>query len=104
LWIKVAPNTVLKRLADALTRISHSGGCHGDMTGSQRETQHDRALSRAFALRRKIGAEGGIGDYFEKPKGMHWRTFELTAERIYRAEKTLDEHTMLLIDRLRPSS
>ena len=71
---------------------------------SQRETPHDRSLSRAFALRRKIGAEGGIDDDFEKPKGMHWRTFESAMEKISRAEKTLDEHTMLLIDRLRRSS
>jgi hypothetical protein len=30
---------------------------------SQRETPRDRALSGAFALRRKLGADGGIGDY-----------------------------------------
>ena len=51
-----------------------------------------------------MGAEGGIGDYIEKPKGMHWRTFESAMEKIYRAEETLDAHTMLLFDRLRRSS
>ena len=53
---------------------------------SQRETPRDRALSGAFALRRKLGADGGIGDYVTKPKGMHWRTFERVMERIDRAE------------------
>jgi len=28
---------------------------------SQRETPGDRALSSAFALRRKLGADGGVG-------------------------------------------
>jgi hypothetical protein len=37
---------------------------------SQRESSRDRSLSRAFALRRKIGGEAGIGDYIPKPKGM----------------------------------
>jgi hypothetical protein len=59
---------------------------------SQRETPRDRALSGAFALRRKLGADGGIGDYVTKPKGMHWRTFERAMERIDRAEGIVDAH------------
>jgi len=59
---------------------------------SQRETPRDRALSGAFALRRKLGADGGIGDYVTKPKGMHWRTFERAMERIDRAEGIVDGH------------
>jgi hypothetical protein len=53
---------------------------------SQRETPRDRALSGAFALRRKLGADGGIGDYVTKPKGMH------AMERIDRAEGIVDGH------------
>lgn len=68
---------------------------------SQRETPRDRALSRAFALRRKLGADGGIGDYIAKPKGMHWRTFERALERVERAEDIVDMHTVLLLDRLK---
>jgi hypothetical protein len=67
---------------------------------SQRETPRDRALSGAFALRRKLGADGGIGDYVTKPKGMHWRTFERAVERIDRAEGIVARHTVLLLDRL----
>jgi hypothetical protein len=59
---------------------------------SQRETPRDRALSGAFALRRKLGADGGVGDYVTKPKGMHWRTFERAMERIDRAEGIVDGH------------
>jgi hypothetical protein len=67
---------------------------------SQRETPHDRALSRAFALRRRLGADGGIGDYVAKPKGMHWRTFERALERIDQAEDIVDRRTAVLLDRL----
>jgi hypothetical protein len=35
---------------------------------SQREAPHDRALRRAFKLRGKLGADGGIGDYVPKPE------------------------------------
>ena len=67
---------------------------------SQREAPHDHALSRAFTLRRKLGDDGGIGDYVTKPKGMHWRTFERAMKRIDRAEDIVDGHTILLLNRL----
>ena len=44
---------------------------------SQRETEYDRAGRRADRIRERLGWEpgflNGIGD---KPKGMHWRTYE----------------------------
>lgn len=67
---------------------------------SQRETPRDRSLSRAFALRAKIGGKGGIGDYIFKPKGMHRRTFERAMERVYRAEEIVDWHADLLLRQL----
>jgi hypothetical protein len=66
----------------------------------QRESPRDRSLSRAFALRGKIGGQGGIGDYIAKPKWMHRRTFDRAMEKIYRAEEIVDAHTDLLLDRL----
>lgn len=68
---------------------------------SQRETARDRALSRAFALRRKLSDDGRIGAYISKPKGMHWRTFERAMEKIDRAEDIVETHAMLLLDRLK---
>jgi hypothetical protein len=68
---------------------------------SQRESPRDRSLSRAFALRAKIGGKGGICDRIEKPKGMHTRTFKLAMEKVYAAEKIVDAHADLLLDRLK---
>ena len=70
---------------------------------SQRETPRDRSLSRAFALRAKIGGKGGIGDPIRRPTGMHARSFERSIEKIYRAEEIVEAHTALLLDRLRRS-
>ena len=44
---------------------------------SQREASHDRASRRADKLRNRLGWEAGIlnGDG-DKPKGMHWQTFD----------------------------
>lgn len=67
----------------------------------QREPAHDRALRRAFKLRAKLGADGGIGDYVAKPKWMRWRTYERAMTRIDRVERVVDAHTVLLLDRLK---
>jgi hypothetical protein len=68
---------------------------------SQRESPRDRSLSRAFALRAKIGGKGGIYTRIEKPKGMHARTFKRALQRIYAAEEIVDAHSDLLFDRLK---
>jgi len=51
--------------------------CYKLAYASQRETRDDRAARRADRIRDRLGWEAGIlnceGD---KPKGMHWRTFE----------------------------
>jgi hypothetical protein len=67
----------------------------------QRESPRDRSFSRAFALRRKISGEGGIGDYIPKPKGMHRRTFERAMEKVFEAEEIADAHLALALDRMR---
>lgn len=44
---------------------------------SQRETADDRALGQADKIRRRLGWPAGIANpKGDKPKGMHWRTFE----------------------------
>lgn len=67
---------------------------------SQRETSRDRALSRAFKLRRRLGAGGGIGDYVLRPKGMRLATYDAHLERIYRAEEIVDVHCDALLTKL----
>lgn len=63
----------------------------------QREPAHDRALRRAFKLRGKLGAEGGIGDYVAKPRWMRWRTYDRAAARIDKAEEAVEAHTAFLL-------
>lgn len=72
----------------ALTFASRKAYCLGYR--SQRETAHDRAISRAFKLRHHLGASGGIGDPIFKPKGMRWATFERELDRICDAEAICD--------------
>lgn len=64
---------------------------------SQRQTPRDRAVSRVFALRRRLGSQGGIGSYVAKPKGMHWRTFERALMRIAQAEDIVQGHAARLL-------
>jgi hypothetical protein len=43
-------------------------------------------LHKAQAIHEKLGGTGIIDDPVFKPKGMHWRTFELHMERLDEAE------------------
>lgn len=67
---------------------------------SQRESSQDRALSRAFKLRHRLGDDGGIGMGIIKPKGMHHATFERALARLEAAEHIVDAHTVALVRRL----
>jgi hypothetical protein len=63
----------------------------------QREPAHDRALRRAFRLRGKLEAEGGIGEHVPKPKWMRWRTYDRKLEEIFAAEEVVDAHMEVLV-------
>lgn len=60
--------------------------CHKLAYQTQREQAHDRAGSRADTIRKRLGWEAGIlNSNGDKPKGMHWDTFE-------RVQSTHDAH------------
>ena len=56
--------------------------CHKLAYECQRETDDHRAMRRADTIRRRLGWRAGIANPpGDKPKGMHWRTYErLTSE------------------------
>ncbi len=66
----------------------------------QREAPFDRALRRAFKLRGKLGADGGIGDYVPKPKWMRWPTYDRKLEEIFAAEEVVDTHLAAFVGKL----
>ncbi len=53
---------------------------------SQQEAPHDRALRKAQKIHERLGGTGILVDSISKPKGMHWRTYFLKVERMYKAE------------------
>jgi hypothetical protein len=64
------------------------------------ETSYDRALRRAFKLRGKLGADGGIGDYVPKPKWMRWPTYDRKLEEVFAADGAVDAHLSILVNKL----
>ncbi len=52
--------------------------CHQLAYPSQHEDAGDRAARRAHRIRDRLGWPGGVleGSGWEKPKGMHWRTYQ----------------------------
>src|SRR4051794_32604710 len=69
---------------------------------SQRETPYDRAISRAYKLRCRLGAKGGIGDYVDKPKWMRWATFDREMARVEHAEAVVDSSLGAFVQKLMP--
>ena len=67
---------------------------------SQRETSYDRALRRAFKLRGKLGADGGVGDYVPKPKWMRWPTYDRKLEEVFAAEGVVDAYLGIFVNKL----
>ncbi|MEQ8608374.1 MAG: hypothetical protein RIB49_15970 [Rhodospirillales bacterium] len=56
---------------------------------SQNECIEDRMASRAHRLRRKLGGRAGFDEPFpEKPKGMHWKTYNGICDEIDYLEQT----------------
>ncbi|SIP96916.1 hypothetical protein [Aquipseudomonas alcaligenes] len=58
---------------------------------SQQASRRDRALDRAWTLRRELGCDSGPfdypADYIQRPKGMHRKTFTRRIEHLQRIEQ-----------------
>jgi len=65
--------------------------CYDLRYQSQREREPDRARERAQAIRRRLGGSASLFEPFpEKPKGMHWRTYERLRRRALAGEVVWD--------------
>jgi hypothetical protein len=70
--------------------------CHKLPYSSQREAYTDRMYRKARRIRKRLGASNNVFEsVWDKPKGMHWRTFERLQER-ERATTTLAMRSLML--------
>ncbi len=79
--------------------------CYGLAYASQQESTHHRGLGKAQKIRMQLGGSANMLDEFpDKPKGMHWRTYD----RLHRAHDIAEERStiglMQFVDRLRRRS
>ncbi len=75
--------------------------CHGLVYQSTREDAGSRLFSRARKLRQWLGEDGGIDDPWpEKPKGMHWKTYNRKIDQIDDLETKADAHMSVYLRRL----
>jgi hypothetical protein len=73
---------------------------------SQRQSPYDRAISKAFKRRHRLGADGGTGDPIDKPHGMRCATFDRKMDQIEAAEAVCDARLLRFVQKFtrRPST
>ena len=64
--------------------------CWGMAYSSQNKAYYDRQSDKAFQLAAKLGHQGSVFDgfYGNKPRGMHWKTYNRKVAEIERAAET----------------
>jgi hypothetical protein len=76
-------------------------GCYDLVYESQRENGMTRAFRRAQAIRERLGGSANMTKPFpEKPKGMHWETYERLWWEHHEAEMEQLAGMRVLLDRL----
>jgi hypothetical protein len=76
--------------------------CHGLAYASQSQPMRHRVIAKAQKIRMRLGgSRSGLGKFPEKPKGMHWRTFERLRRSHDEAQARSMTDTSQYLDRLR---
>jgi len=58
---------------------------------SQREASYRRDLGKAQKIRMRLGGSPDSEEFPDKPKGMHWRTYD----RLYRLHDAAEERSII---------
>ena len=75
--------------------------CNNLAYQSQRESASDRTLRKVGKLRALLGGAPGMANPIpDKPKGVHWRTYNRIVDEIYRVECIVDDFTYALFERI----
>lgn len=61
-------------------------------------SQSEDAMGRAWRVQRKV--EARLGPDYERPKGMHWRTYERLLRRVEACEEARDFALLRLVERM----
>jgi hypothetical protein len=78
--------------------------CYRLAYASQREDRYDRALRRANKIRMQLGGEQGMASQFpDRPKGMHYKTYERLKSAALNAEILAEEQLIILLARMQRS-
>jgi hypothetical protein len=78
--------------------------CYRLAYASQREDSYDRASRRANNIRMRLGGELGTAAPFpDRPKGMHYKTYERLKSAALNAEILAEEQLIILLARMQRS-
>jgi hypothetical protein len=75
--------------------------CYRLAYASQQESAHQRGLGKSQKIRRRLGGDANmLEDFPDKPKGMHWRTYERWRRVHDVAEERSNSGLMGFVERL----
>jgi len=60
----------------------------------------DPSVRHSSAASASVGADGGIGDPIDKPKGIRWATFDRRMDQVEAAEAVCNAHLSLFLQKL----
>jgi hypothetical protein len=76
--------------------------CYGLAYSSQQESARERGLLKARSIRQRLGGNASLMDAFpDKPRGMHWRTYDRLQRRCEAAESRSLMGVMRFLERHR---
>ncbi len=94
------PRGLMSKLYKPSGGIFASHKTHRLAYRSQRQSPYDRAITQAFKRRQRLGADGGIGDPIDKPKGMRWATFDRKMDQVEAAEAVCNTYLLHFVQKL----
>src|SRR5262249_17717053 len=101
-WFTCSVHSNWRHCGRRVAKLFGCRHCYGLAYESQQESVHQRGLGKAQKIRLKLGGSPNMFEQFpDKPKGMHWKTYDRIRKAYDLAEVRSNAGLMRFIARQR---